>query len=109
MNAWTAPAALVIGAVGSLVLVGYVLAALWTLLRGRNEANTVKARLTIADGALTALNFEVAATLLKTLDLQIWHQIALFVALFALRTLLKRFFTWERRQIAAPPSLAAPA
>ncbi|WP_237724811.1 DUF1622 domain-containing protein [Deinococcus alpinitundrae] len=106
MNAWTAPAALIIEGVGSLALVGYVLAALWALLHGWNETNAARARLLIADGALTALNFKVGATLLKTLDVQTWHQIALFVALFALRTLLKRFFTWERRQLRFP---AAPA
>ncbi len=99
MSAWTAPAALLIEALGSLALVGYVLAAGWSLLRGWNEVNAVRARLIIADGAITALNFKVAATLLKTLDLQTWHQIALFVALFALRTLLGRFFSWERRQL----------
>ena len=101
MSVWTAPTALLIEALGSLMLVAYILAAGWTLLHGWNEFNAVRARLIIADGAITALNFKVAATLLKTLDLQTWHQIALFVALFALRTLLGRFFSWERRQLTA--------
>ena len=90
-------AALLIEAVGSVYVLGYVVAALWTL--ARRPHNLSAARLLIADGALNGLNFKVAATLLKTLELQTWQQIALFAAIFALRTVLKRFFTWERRQL----------
>ncbi|WP_420596403.1 DUF1622 domain-containing protein [Deinococcus sp.] len=97
MTELIAPAALLIEAVGSLYVLVYVLAALWALRQG--SRHLTEARLLIADGVLAALNFKVAATLLKTLELQSWQQIAVFAAIFALRTVLKRFFTWERRQL----------
>ena len=73
---WIATAALLIEAVGSLYVLAYVLAALLTLARGPRYHLLTAARLLIADGALAALNFKVAATLLKTLELQSWQQIA---------------------------------
>lgn len=89
---------------GSLIIVAYVLAALLTLLRART-AGIVHARLLVAQGVLTGLSFKVAGTLLKTLLLVTWHQILVFAAIFALRTLLKRLFVWEQthlRQRATP-------
>jgi len=91
--------ALLIEGVGSLYIVGYVIAAVWALIRGSGPDRLAQARLLIAEGALAGLNFKVAATLLKTLQLQSWNQIGLFVATFALRTILKRFFTWEQAQL----------
>jgi len=90
---------LLIEAVGSLYVVGYVLAAVWALIHGSGPDRLAQARLLIAEGALAGLNFKVAATLLKTLQLQSWNQIGLFVATFALRTVLKRFFTWEQARL----------
>lgn len=92
-------AALLIEVVGSAWLLGYVLAALLALLRGPRSGRLERARLLIADGVVAALSFKVAATLLKTLGLQTWNQIGLFVVTLALRTLLKRFFSWEKRQL----------
>lgn len=97
------PVAQLIEALGGAYLLWYVLRAFWTLTvrtpgSGTDQRLTA-ARLLIAEGVLTALNFKVAATLLKTLELHTWPQIGMFAAIFALRTLLKRFFIWERDRL----------
>lgn|SRR5579859_2878072 len=81
---------------GALFIVGYILASLVVLLRHRD---ITRARLLVADGVITGLSFKLAGTLLKTLTLQSWQQIAMFIAIFALRTILKRLFTWERQRL----------
>ncbi len=78
---------------GALIIVGYVVAAIVTLLRGGTIAH---ARLLVADGAIAGLNFKLAGTLLKTIQLHTLQQILIFAAIFALRTILKRVFTWDR-------------
>ena len=80
--------ALGIEAVGSLVIVGYLVAAICVLVRTRDKTRT---RLLVADGALWGLNFKVAASLLKTISLHTWRQIGLFAAILA----LKWIFSWE--------------
>ncbi|MDQ2885502.1 MAG: DUF1622 domain-containing protein [Chloroflexota bacterium] len=45
---------------------------------------------------IPGLSFKLAGTLLRTIELRTWQQIFMFVAIFALRTLIKRLFTWER-------------
>lgn len=82
----------------NLVLFGYVVAALLTLLRG---ADLLRIRLLVADGILLALNLKVAATLLRTVELTTWNQIGLFAAVFVLRTGLGRAVTWERAGLRA--------
>ena len=84
--------ALGIEAVGSLVIVGYLVAAICVLVRTRDKTRT---RLLVADGALWGLNFKVAASLLKTISLHTWQQIGLLAAILALRTMLKWIFSWE--------------
>jgi hypothetical protein len=94
---------------GSLLLVGYVAAALVGLARARGVA---AARLAVADGVVLALSVKTAAALLKALELQSWNQIGLFATVLALRTLLKRVFAWEENRIRArgePPRRAGPA
>src|SRR6266849_5033508 len=59
------------------------------------------ARLRAADGVIAGLGLLTAATLLKMIELRTWTQIALFAVTLGLRTLLKRLFIWERRQILA--------
>ncbi len=86
----------VIELIGSLIIVGYCVAALITLLRPRGMTS---ARLLIAQGVLTGLSFKLAGTLLKTMLLVSWNQILLFVAIFALRTALKRLFLWEQGRL----------
>ena len=83
---------------GALIIVGYVAAALFTLLRTRDLE---QARLLVADGAITGLSFKLAGTLLKTISLTTWSQVGLFIAIFILRTALKRVFTWEAARIRA--------
>jgi len=83
---------------GSLIIVAYCLAALLMLLRSR-AVGIVSARLLIAQGVLTGLNFKLAGTLLKTLLLVSGRQILIFTAIFALRTLLKRLFIWEQTHL----------
>ena len=79
--------------IGALLIVAYMFVALLVLLRTRD---VVSARLLVADGVITGLSFKLAGTLLKTIELRTWQQMLMFIAIFALRTLLKRLFTWER-------------
>jgi len=60
-----------------------------------------RARLTAADGVIAGLGLITAATLLRTIELRTWNQIALFTVVLTLRTLLKRLFAWERNRILA--------
>ena len=46
----------------------------------------------ISRGAITCLDFRLAATLLKALTLFTWQGIAMFVALYAIRTIAKQAF-----------------
>lgn len=87
--------ALLIEALGGLIIAAYSTAAFIILVLRRDRA---RARFLVADGALTALSFMVCATLLKTLLLISWQQIGLFAALFLLRTGLKRVFLHEQRE-----------
>src|SRR5438270_14013616 len=82
--------------IGALLIVGYIVAAIISLLR---SGNIVRARLLVADGVITGLSFKLAGTLLKTIELHTWQQILIFVAIFTLRTVLKRLFTWERTRL----------
>ena len=82
--------------IGALLIIAYMLVALIALLRTRD---VVSARLLVADGVITGLSFKLAGTLLKTIELRTWQQVLMFIAIFALRTLLKRLFTWERARL----------
>lgn len=94
-----AGAALVIEAAGSALLLGYVLAALLALVR---QHGLEHCRLLLADGAVVSLGFKTAASLLKTLELNTWHQIGAFVAVLMLRTILKRAFAAEKASLENP-------
>jgi uncharacterized membrane protein len=84
--------------IGALLIVGYAVAALFSLLR---KGGIEEARLLVAEGAIMGLNFKLAGTLLKTIELHTWEQILLFSFVLALRTLLKRLFVWEQERIRA--------
>ena len=86
---------LLIDLVAAVVIAGYVAAAMVKLARG---CGVDEARLLVAEGAVLGLSFKVAATLLKTLELHTWDQILMFAAIFAMRTVLKQLFLWERQQ-----------
>lgn len=85
---------------GALLLVGYILSALYELVHTRS---ITRARLIVADGVITSLSFKLAGTLLKTITLSTWQQILMFSAIMALRIILKSFFNWERAQLLQMP------
>jgi uncharacterized membrane protein len=87
---------LLIDLVASVVIAGYVVAAMLKLARG---GGVDQARLLVAEGAVLGLSFKVAATLLKTLELHSWEQILMFAAIFTLRTILKQVFLWEQQEV----------
>ena len=82
--------------IGALLIVFYLLASIITLLYRKD---ITQARLIFADGVITGLSFKLAGTLLKTVELHTWQQILMFAAIFTLRTVLKRLFTWERTRL----------
>ncbi len=81
---------------GSLIIVGYCLAALAQLAQTRNP---VRVRLLVIEGALWGLSLKTAASLLKTIEIHSWGQIGAFAAILALRTVLKRLMVWEQRHL----------
>jgi uncharacterized membrane protein len=85
--------------VGALLVVGYVASAVYWLIRRPGTEGLLQARLLVAQGAITGLDFKLAATLLHTLGLHAWRQIGVFAVIFLLRTILKRLFTWEKAQL----------
>lgn len=88
---------MMIEAAGSVLLLGYVLLAVLVLARRRDLE---RCRVLLADGVVASLGFKTAASLLKTLELNGWHQIGTFVAVLALRTVLKRVFIAEKTSLA---------
>lgn len=54
------------------------------------------ARLAITSGVVAALNFGVTATLLRTIVAHTWPAIGTLATVYALRTIVKRAFAWER-------------
>ncbi len=81
---------------GALAITGYILAAIISLISTRNIN---RARLLVAEGVLTCLSFTIAATLLRTINLQTWRQILIFCVILFLRTVLKKVFAWEKTQL----------
>lgn len=90
--------ALPIQLLAALVIVVHLAAALAGLARGGGIA---RARLTAAEGVILGLGLITAGTLLRTLELRTWDQIAVFTVILTLRILLKRLFAWERARILA--------
>lgn len=82
--------------IGGLLIVGYILAALVTLIRTQDIS---QARYLAATGIIAGLSFKLAGTLLKLLQLHTWQQIGMFTTLFVLRAVLKGFFTWEQARL----------
>jgi Ca2+/Na+ antiporter len=92
--------------IGALLIVGYVVAGAVALIRGRGVTS---ARLLAAEGAIWGLSFKVAGSLLKTIELRDWNQIAMFCTVLTLRILLKRLFTWEEQQLRVRVRIGRPA
>ena len=89
---------LLIEAAGSLLLSGYVVAALVVVGRARGVG---RARWLVIEGAVAGLDLKLAASLLKTIELHTWQQLGAFAAILALRILIKQLFVWERRHLEA--------
>ncbi len=81
---------------GALVIAGHCVAGLVEALRSRNPAAV---RLLVIEGSLWGLSLKTAASLLKTIEVHSWEQIAAFTAILALRTLVKRVMTWEEARL----------
>ncbi|MBC1225291.1 DUF1622 domain-containing protein [Nostoc sp. UCD121] len=88
--------AVIIQFLGSLAIAAYVFAAILSLIF---RCNVYQARLLVAEGVVTSLNFMVAATLLKTINLRTWRQILVFSLILSIRIFLKKLFVWEKMQI----------
>lgn len=88
--------ATIIEFLGALLITGYIGAALITLLVKKDVR---QARLLVTNGVIYALSFKVAGSLLKTIELRTWQQILIFAAIFTLRMVLKRVFTWELMEL----------
>jgi hypothetical protein len=73
----------------SLVTFGYCCAGFVVFLTQRNRN---RARMLVANGALLGMNIKLVGAFLKTMELQTWNQLALFVTILALRTVLKKVF-----------------
>lgn len=108
-QAWFHSGVLLIDLASALLIVAYVGAALVALGRsgallptaaGSARSHGIsQARLLVAEGAVLGLSLKVAAALLKTLEIHSWDQILMFAAIFALRTVLKQLFMWEKRHV----------
>ena len=84
---------------GLLVMFGCARGLLWLAVGFGSRTSIVAARLAVADGIVAALGFKTAATLLKTIELRSWEAILMFVAVFALRTLVKQALVREEAQL----------
>ncbi|MEI6135527.1 MAG: DUF1622 domain-containing protein [Desulfomonile sp.] len=78
--------------VSSVIIFGYCAAGFAFFISGK-DGFTIKTL--VANGTLLGMNLKLVGALLKTIELQTWNQLALFVVIFALRTIIKKVF---RRQ-----------
>jgi uncharacterized membrane protein len=85
----------VIQFVSTLIIVGHVIVALGDLLSFPGSQGWQRARNRVAEGVLLGLSLVVAATLLRTIVVRSFSDLGVFFVVFALRTILKRVFTWE--------------
>jgi hypothetical protein len=79
-----------------LVIVGHCVGGLYVLAMTRSIR---QAQLIVANGALLGFSIKLIATFLALIELQTWDRIAMFVCVFALRTVLKRVLQWEKRHL----------
>lgn len=91
-DTWIAP----IEFAGALLIVGHCIGGLAELARSQDLAAV---RLLVIQGSLWGLSLKTAASLLKTIEIRSWEQIAAFTAILALRTLVKRVMTWEESRL----------
>jgi hypothetical protein len=73
----------------SAVIFGYCVAGFAVFIKGRDRLRT---QILVANGTLLGMNLKLVGALLKTIELQTWNQLALFVVIFALKTVIKKVF-----------------
>ena len=81
-----------IDSASALVIIGYCTVAFITAIR---SGRATEAHGLVARGALLGMSIKLVGTCLKTIELQTWNQIGLFLVIFALRMILKRVFQAE--------------
>ena len=81
-------------AASALIILGYCAVAFVTAVR---SARPTEAHGIVARGAILGMSVKLVGTCLKTIQLQTWNQIGLFVAIFALRMILKKVFQLENK------------
>jgi hypothetical protein len=81
-----------IDSASALIILGYCLTAFITAVR---TGRATEAHGLVARGAILGMSVKLVGTCLKTMELQTWNQIGLFLAIFALRIVLKRVFALE--------------
>ena len=85
---------LAIDSASALIILGYCAIAFITAVRSGSPA---EAHGLVARGALLGMSIKLVGTCLKTIQLQTWNQIGLFLVIFALRFILKRIFLAEEK------------
>jgi uncharacterized membrane protein len=92
---------------GTIIIAAGCLRGLASLVRGGATRSALRGcRLLLADAVLAGLGFKVAATLLKTIELRRWDQIAAFAAVLALRSFLKLALDRERQRLSDASKIA---
>jgi hypothetical protein len=79
--------------VSAIVIVGYCVAAFVTGVYSRSPTQPHNL---VARGALLGMSMKLVGACVKTIQLQTWNQIGLFLAILALRMILKRSFVMEK-------------
>jgi uncharacterized membrane protein len=54
------------------------------------------ARMLVANGALLGMNIKLVGAFLKTVELQSWNQLGLFLTILVLRTVIKKVFLSQK-------------
>ncbi len=73
----------------SMVIFSYCVAGFVIFMNSRDR---LRIQIIVANGTLLGMNLKLIGALLKTIELQTWNQLALFVVIFALRTIIKKVF-----------------
>jgi hypothetical protein len=73
----------------SVIIFSYCVAGFVIFMNGRDR---LRIQIIVANGTLLGMNLKLVGALLKTIELQTWNQLALFVVIFALRTIVKKVF-----------------
>lgn len=84
----------VIDTTSALVILGYCTAAFITAVR---SGRAMEAHGIVAKGAILGMSIKLVGATLRTVELQTWNQIGLFVVILLLRTILKKVFELENK------------